>query len=87
MQSSPPPADKVIRHADMSLYAFPQLRWSFSNFRQLMPTRSVWRGDGQQRAQRRPVVSMIASGVQSAALPLKLKRQGVLLSLSRPSTK
>ncbi len=46
MQGSPPPADKRIRHADMSLYQFPQIRWSFANFRQLVPTSNVWRGDG-----------------------------------------
>jgi CubicO group peptidase (beta-lactamase class C family) len=44
MQGSPPPADKVIRHSDMSLYRFPQTRWSFANFRQLVPTSDVWRG-------------------------------------------
>lgn len=46
MMGSPPPADRVIRFADGSAYAFPQLRWSFSNFRQLVPTRVVGRGAG-----------------------------------------
>jgi CubicO group peptidase (beta-lactamase class C family) len=46
MQGSPPPPDKVIRHADLSLYQFPQTRWSFANFRQLVPTTNVWRGGG-----------------------------------------
>jgi CubicO group peptidase (beta-lactamase class C family) len=46
MEGAPPPADKVVRYADMSLYRFPQTRWSFANFRQLVPTRDVWRGDG-----------------------------------------
>ncbi len=44
MKGSPPPADKVIRFADGSAYRFPQLRWSFSNFRQLVPTSNVARG-------------------------------------------
>ncbi|HSF78668.1 MAG TPA: serine hydrolase, partial [Steroidobacteraceae bacterium] len=26
---------------------FPQMRWSFANFRQLMPSTNVWRGDGK----------------------------------------
>ncbi len=44
MVGSPPPPDRVIRFADGSLYAFPQLRWSFSNFRRLVPTGNVSRG-------------------------------------------
>lgn len=44
MQGSPPPADKVIRFADGSSYRFPQFRWSFSNYRQLVPTTNVSRG-------------------------------------------
>ena len=44
MVGSPPAADKLIRFADGSSYRFPQLRWSFSNFRQLVPTTNVSRG-------------------------------------------
>ncbi len=44
MVGSPPPADKVVRFADGSAYRFPQTRWSFSNFRQLVPTKAVPRG-------------------------------------------
>lgn len=44
MQGSPPAPDKVIRFADGSGYKFPQTRWSFSNFRQLVPTTQVSRG-------------------------------------------
>ena len=44
MQGSPPPADKLIRYADGSGYRFPQIRWAFSNQRQLIPTRNVSRG-------------------------------------------
>ncbi len=47
MQGSPPPADKVVRHADLSMYRFPQIRWSFANFRQLAPSTNLWRGDGR----------------------------------------
>ena len=46
MLGSPPPADKVIRFVDGSGYKFPQTRWSFSNFRQLVPTTQVPRGTG-----------------------------------------
>ena len=46
MQGSPPPADRLIRFADGSAYQFPQIRWSFCNFRQLVPTRQVARGSG-----------------------------------------
>ena len=47
MEGSPPPADKVIRYADLSMYRFPQIRWSFANFRQLAPSRNIWRGAGR----------------------------------------
>jgi CubicO group peptidase (beta-lactamase class C family) len=50
MVGSPPPADKVIRFADGSGYKFPQTRWSFSNFRQLIPTTQVSRGTGAPAA-------------------------------------
>jgi CubicO group peptidase (beta-lactamase class C family) len=44
MEGSPPPADKIIRFGDGSFYRFPQLRWSFSHMRELLPTAAVWRG-------------------------------------------
>jgi CubicO group peptidase (beta-lactamase class C family) len=44
MAGSPPPREKLIRFSDDSWYRFPQTRWSFSNIRQLMPTRAVARG-------------------------------------------
>jgi CubicO group peptidase (beta-lactamase class C family) len=46
MVGSPPPPEKLIRWEDMSIYRFPQTRWSFANFRQFVPTSNVWRGDG-----------------------------------------
>ncbi len=46
MLGSPPPPDKLVRFADGSAYRFPQLRWSFSHFRELAPTTGVWRGAG-----------------------------------------
>jgi CubicO group peptidase (beta-lactamase class C family) len=44
MTGTPPPPDKMIRFADGSSTRFPQTRWSFSNIRQLVPTRAVARG-------------------------------------------
>ena len=44
MVGSPPPPDKIILRDDGSSYRFPQLRWTFSNVRQLSPTTNVSRG-------------------------------------------
>jgi CubicO group peptidase (beta-lactamase class C family) len=56
MTGSPPTADKMIRFADGSSSRFPQTRWTFSNIRQLVPTRVVARGNTtasvMQRAER-----------------------------------
>ncbi|HEX7238471.1 MAG TPA: serine hydrolase [Gammaproteobacteria bacterium] len=46
MVGSPPPADKLIRAGDGSAYQFPQWRWSFSHWRELVPTVDVSRGPG-----------------------------------------
>lgn len=46
MQGSPPTPDRVIRFGDDRFLDFPQIRWSLSHLRQLMPTVGVWRGDG-----------------------------------------
>ena len=46
MVGSPPPPDKTIRFEDGSYFLFPAMRWSVSNFRQLMPTVNVSRGLG-----------------------------------------
>lgn len=44
MVGSPPPADRILRFDDSSYFRFPAMRWSVSNFRQLMPTVNVSRG-------------------------------------------
>ncbi len=49
MEGAPPPADRLVRISDGSAWAFPQLRWSFSNFRRLVPTAEVARGAGPVR--------------------------------------
>jgi CubicO group peptidase (beta-lactamase class C family) len=46
MQGFPPPQDKTIAFANGSFRSFPQLRWAWSNVRQLVPTVNVWRGPG-----------------------------------------
>src|SRR3954471_17672146 len=46
MVGSPPPADKLIRASDGSAYKFPQWRWSFSHWRELVPTVDISRGPG-----------------------------------------
>jgi CubicO group peptidase (beta-lactamase class C family) len=46
MTGSPPPADRTLRFDDGSYFQFPAMRWSVSNFRQLMPTVNVSRGLG-----------------------------------------
>jgi len=46
MQGFPPPPDKLIAFHDGSFRSFPELRWAWSNIRQLVPTVNVWRGTG-----------------------------------------
>jgi CubicO group peptidase (beta-lactamase class C family) len=46
MQGFPPPPDKTIRFIDGSSARFPNTRWSFSHFRELVPTATVSRGEG-----------------------------------------
>jgi CubicO group peptidase (beta-lactamase class C family) len=46
MQGSPPPPAKRIRFEDDRILDFPQLRWSLSHMRELLPTTAVWRGTG-----------------------------------------
>ncbi|UVK36004.1 beta-lactamase family protein (plasmid) [Mesorhizobium sp. AR10] len=44
MRGAPPPADKRITFESGTFRDFPQIRWSFSHMRELMPTVNVWRG-------------------------------------------
>jgi CubicO group peptidase (beta-lactamase class C family) len=46
MVGSPPPTDKLVQFADGTFRKFPQIRWSFSNYRQFVPTSNVARGTG-----------------------------------------
>ena len=44
MQGSPPPPERLVRFADGSSGRFPQFRWSYSHYRQLVPTQNISRG-------------------------------------------
>ena len=46
MVGHPPPPDKLISFPDGSFFRFPQTRWSFSHYRELVPKRTVSRGHG-----------------------------------------
>ena len=46
MHGSPPPMTKRIRFEDDRYLDFPQIRWSLSHMRELVPTAAVWRGAG-----------------------------------------
>jgi hypothetical protein len=50
MQGSPPPPAKRIRFEDDRYLEFPQIRWSLSHLRELVPTTAVWRGAGTPSA-------------------------------------
>jgi CubicO group peptidase (beta-lactamase class C family) len=41
MQGFPPAPDRTIRFTDADYFAFPKLRWTVCNFRELMPTAGV----------------------------------------------
>ncbi|WP_429381369.1 serine hydrolase domain-containing protein [Pseudomonas laurylsulfatiphila] len=61
MVGSPPPADRTVRFEDGSYFRFPAMRWSVSNFRQLMPTINVSRGLGSSV----PLVSMLRDDIDT----------------------
>ncbi len=46
MQGAPPPMSARIRFEDDRFFDFPQIRWSLSHMRELVPTVEVWRGEG-----------------------------------------
>ncbi|AMO22803.1 serine hydrolase [Ramlibacter solisilvae] len=45
MQGTPPAEALCIRFADDRFLSFPQIRWSLSHMRELVPTVNVWRGE------------------------------------------
>jgi CubicO group peptidase (beta-lactamase class C family) len=46
MQGAPPADDRRIRFRDDKFLKFPEIRWSLSHVRELLPTIPVWRGSG-----------------------------------------
>ena len=50
MLGCPPPENRLLRFADDRFLEFPQNRWTLSHMRELVPTVSVWRGDGPVRS-------------------------------------
>ena len=46
MQGTPPAPERLIRFADDRFLAFPEIRWSLSHMRELVPTVNVPRGAG-----------------------------------------
>lgn len=45
MQGTPPPTGRRVRFADDQFLDFPQIRWTLSHMRELVPTVNVWRGE------------------------------------------
>ena len=68
MVGSPPPEDKLIRFSDESFFRFPQTRWSFSHFRELLPTAVVPRGGG-------PVVELPRAPGSTARQRIKVRER------------
>jgi len=54
MQGTPPPAERRVLFGDDKFLDFPQIRWSLSHMRELVPTTNVWRGDGAVSVLREP---------------------------------
>jgi CubicO group peptidase (beta-lactamase class C family) len=50
MEGTPPPAERLVRFGDDRFLDFPQIRWSLSHMRELVPTVNVWRGPGPASA-------------------------------------
>jgi CubicO group peptidase (beta-lactamase class C family) len=46
MQGAPPATEQRIRFEDDRFLEFPQIRWTLSHMRELVPTANVWRGTG-----------------------------------------
>ena len=44
MHGFPPPTERRIKFADGSYFRYPQMRWSYSNMQELVPTKAAWRG-------------------------------------------
>lgn len=61
MQGFPPAPGRTITFQDGSFRSFPELRWAWSNIRQLVPTVNVWRGAGRLRCCRGRIMTSARS--------------------------
>jgi len=50
MEGTPPPPERQVRFGDDRFLDFPQIRWTLSHMRELVPTVNVWRGPGPASA-------------------------------------
>jgi CubicO group peptidase (beta-lactamase class C family) len=46
MDGAPPPPERRVQFAEDRFFSFPQIRWTLSHIRELVPTANVWRGAG-----------------------------------------
>jgi CubicO group peptidase (beta-lactamase class C family) len=75
MQGFPPPPDKLITFHNGSFRSFPELRWAWSNIRQLVPTVNVWRGAGP--------VSVLPRGEQDIGASASVTMDGRPMTFER----
>lgn len=71
MQGSPPAPDKQVRFDDISMFAFPQTRWAFSHWRELLPTTAVRRAGAVSplpRAERQDIDSIPFTALDGRSL-------------------
>jgi CubicO group peptidase (beta-lactamase class C family) len=61
MLGTPPAAEKRILFETDRFFDFPQIRWTLSHMRELVPTTSVWRGASSARSLGMPDASRMAS--------------------------
>ena len=60
MQGAPPGPERLIRFADDRFLAFPEIRWSLSHMRELVPTVNVSRGAGASASMGEPSSTDVA---------------------------
>ncbi len=60
MHGSPPPRARQILFEEDRCLQFPQIRWTLSHLRELVPTASVWRGRGTPSELRSPSATSMA---------------------------
>jgi CubicO group peptidase (beta-lactamase class C family) len=61
MLGTPPPPEKRVLFADDRFFTFPQIRWTLSHMRELVPTTAVWRGHASARSLGTPDASAMAA--------------------------